>query len=84
MPDLKTSQKISIPLFVIAMVAFFYFGSEMLKNHTNWNDFQTPAGVGEIFYLFASVFASIGAALGIDVSSLVRKFTGQNSRAEDK
>jgi hypothetical protein len=68
---MRTNQKVSITVFLIGLAAFFYFGSEMLANHTNWNEFKTPAGVGEIFGLLSSVTAVIAGALGIDVPSLL-------------
>lgn len=60
-----------IVVFVIAAAAFFYFGGEMLGNHSDWAEFKTPAGVGEIFGLFASVLGVVAAALKIDLPNLL-------------
>lgn len=60
-----------IVTFVVAAAAFFYFGGEMLSNHTDWAEFKTPAGVGEIFGLFASVLGVVAAALKIDLPNLM-------------
>jgi hypothetical protein len=82
---MKTQQKIALTVFFVGMSAFFYFGKEMLTNHTAWTDFQTPAGVGEIFGLFFSVVVAIGGALGVNVFDIIRKITGnQTDRRSDE
>lgn len=70
-----TKQRGWLAIFVIAAAVFFYSGGEMLKNHTAWSDFQTPAGVGEVFALLASTFGAVGAALKIDLD-FVKRFYG--------
>ncbi len=71
---ISTSQKVSGIVFIAGLFTFFYFGSEMLAKHTAWTDFKTPVGVGDIFGLFASVTASIGGALGVNVSKMLNYF----------
>lgn len=66
----QTGQRVSVVVFVSAAVAFFYFGGEMLARHTAWAEFQTPAGVGDICGLFASVGVVVAAALKIDIGGL--------------
>lgn len=62
--------------FLIAAGVFFYFGGEMLAKHTAWSDFQSPAGVGEIFGLLGSVVGAVGTALKIDLPSLLSRVKG--------
>lgn len=73
---MNNTQKVSAVVFVAGLVVFFYFGAEMLARHTAWTDFQTPAGVSDIFGLFASVTAAIGGALGINVG-VISKVLGK-------
>ena len=72
---MQTRQKIALTVFLAGLASFFYFGSGILSKHTAWTDFQTPAGVGEIFGLGFSVVVTIAGALGINVIDLVRKVT---------
>lgn len=72
----STKQRSSIAIFIVAGVAFFYFGGEMMAKHSNWADFATPPGVGEIFGLLASTLGAVGAALKIDLD-FVRRFYGK-------
>ena len=65
-----------LAIFIIAAAAFFYFGGEMLKNHTSWNEFSTPAGVGEVFGLFASTLGVVAAALKLDLGFVKRLYGG--------
>ena len=65
------SQQGWLVVFVVAAATFFYFGGEMLASHTDWAEFKTPAGVGEIFGLFASVLGVAAAALKIDLPNLI-------------
>ena len=69
-------QRSYLAIFIIAGAAFFYFGGEMLKNHTAWSEFSTPAGVGEVFGLLASTLGTVGAALKIDLDFLKRFYGG--------
>jgi len=71
----STHQRGYLAVFIIAAAAFFYFGGEMLARHSDWNEFSTPAGVGEIFGLLASTFGTVGAALKIDLD-FVKRFYG--------
>lgn len=73
---MQTNQKWILLVFVSGLGAFFYFGSEMLVKHTAWTEFQTPAGMADIFGLLASVTATVGAALGLDVANLVKRIKG--------
>lgn len=70
-----THQRGYLAVFIIAAAAFFYFGGEMLAKHTAWSDFQTPAGVGEVFGLLGSTCGAVGAALKIDLD-FVKRFYG--------
>lgn len=76
---MKTSQKVSVTVFICGLAAFFYYGKEILLKHTAWTDFQTPAGVGDIFGLFFSVTLAIGGALGINIFSIVRNFANNGN-----
>jgi len=80
----QTRQKVALTVFLAGLAAFFYFGSGILAKHTAWTDFQSPAGVGEIFGLGFSVVVTIGGALGINVIDLLRKVTkSQDDRIDD-
>jgi len=69
-------QNISLAVLISGIGSFFWFGSEILARHTSWVEFQTPAGVGEIFGLFFSVIAAVGAALGVDLGLLRKLING--------
>lgn len=75
----ETTQTRWMVVFVLAAGAFFYFGSEILMKHTDWGDFKTPPGVGEIFGLFASVSFVVAAALNIDILTFINRLrSGRN------
>lgn len=59
-------------LLLVALAVFFYQGGEMLAEHSDWSDFKTPAGVGEVFTLLAAVVGAVAAALKIDLPNLLR------------
>lgn len=59
-----------VVLLLVAAAVFFYQGAEMLAQHSDWTDFKTPAGVGEIFTVLAAVVAAVAAALKIDLGLL--------------
>lgn len=59
-------------LLLVAAAVFFYQGGEMLASHSDWGEFKTPAGVGEIFTLLAAVIGALAAALKIDLPNLMR------------
>jgi hypothetical protein len=65
-------QTFFILVFVSGLGAFFYFGSEVLAKHSDWNSFSTPMGMSDIFRVLASVTATVGAALGINLSEIIK------------
>lgn len=68
-------QRLALIVFLVGAGAFFYLGGEMLKHHTAWADFQAPAGVGEVFGIFASVIGAVAAALKLDVTMIQKLWT---------
>ena len=62
-------------LLLIAAAVFFYQGGEMLAQHSEWADFRTPAGVGELFTLCAAVIGAVAAALKINLPALLASVT---------
>lgn len=69
---MKPAQKVAVTVFLCGVGAFFYFGQEVLRKHTAWTEYQTPAGVGDIFGLFFAVTVAIGGALGVNIIGIVR------------
>lgn len=69
---LPTHQRVWGGVLVIALAALFYSAHDMLSKHTTWNDFSTPAGVGEVFWCFFVVALAVAAALKIEIPA----FTG--------
>ena len=59
---------------LVAAAVFFYQGGEMLAQHSDWSDFRTPAGVGEVFTLLAAVIGAVAAALKIDLPHVLTVF----------
>jgi len=75
MPDLRShGQKLAMTALLIGGTSFFYFGAEILARHTSWTDFQTPAGVGEVFGMLASTLAAVTGALGLNTTVIGRLF----------
>lgn len=68
---MERAQQGWIVIFLIAAAVFFYQGGEMLAAHSDWADFKTPAGVGEVFTLLAAVIGAVAAALKIDLPNLI-------------
>ena len=60
--------------FLGGAIAFLYQMSEILMRHSAWSDFRTTAGVGEILFAAVMALLTIGAGVGLDLSSLVRGF----------
>lgn len=60
-----------IVVLLMAAAVFFYQGGEILAQHSDWADFRSPAGVGEVFTLLAAVIGAVAAALKIDLPNLL-------------
>ena len=70
---MTNGQRVWLSVFLVGLGAFFYFGGEILARHSDWAEFRTPAGVGEVFGLGASVVMAIAGALGLK-TELVTQF----------
>ena len=65
----------SLALAVLAgTIGFFYQLSEVLTRHTAWTEFSKPAGMGELLFAMVCGLSAIAAALGLNVSNLLRGF----------
>jgi hypothetical protein len=53
---------------------FLYQLQEMLKHHTAWADFKTPAGTGEVVFCLLCGLLAVGTALGVNVANLIQGF----------
>jgi hypothetical protein len=60
-------QKMSLTGFFTGLVAFIGAASEVVHEHTQWNDFLTPFGVLHILVIGAAFVVMIAGALGVQL-----------------
>lgn len=63
------NQKFSIALFASGLPTFIYTMQHVLHQHTSWNEFATPAGLGDALAAGGSFVSLIIGALGIRLGS---------------
>lgn len=68
---MDTGEKSAFVIFLVGVVALCYQTAEMLAQHTDWNYFSTPPGVGEIFFTIAVALGTIIAALYVDPAKVL-------------
>lgn len=59
---------------ILFTAAFLWQLQELLKKHTDWDQLRTPPGVGEIVFAMLMGVLAVGAAAGLNVTSLIRSF----------
>ena len=59
---------------LLGAIGFLYQLSEILMRHAEWSEFQRPAGVGEILFALVCGLTALGAALGLNIESLLKGF----------
>lgn len=71
----KVKDRALATVFLTGSIGFLGSLAHTLTKHSQWTDFQQPQGAGELVFCLVCGLVAISAALGLDVSRLVKGFT---------